>query len=707
MPPSPLDERIVVLQSPDTPTLRLPHPLFPSAASSSTPPRTPVKRRCSPELERLLLGQAVPVTLGRAGGGGGGGGALKEQGSNGTLPPGYRHTHTIDIKLSLGPGAGAGGSGAAGLGNGPGGARRRLSLHLDLNRQPEKPLGAKEGTYQSRSPKASPTTSGRRRVQKEASYSKENSRPSRADPQDQNRSPRLGERHPASARAFPSQDPPSSRTLELMHPLKTGEGAGGPAPPPGENSQPGGGQAGAARRSGRVGAGLRRGGCLSASLASSSSSVSTSRSCLPRPLDWVPCSGRVPGSPTALRKKLGSCLPCAPLSSRPPASFRALQSCVAGGRDPSIKSLASSCSFCSSDPIVTYDPQPRGSSNDDDDYSVRTIWPEELATKMTRSKAGQDQDSGSSPLVLDCRSLAEYTRSRLQGAATHFTDAAGRRRLQQGKLAALGFISPPRGAASREGRDSLKRLWSRERIGYSEMADSSPSPSSPPLSSSPATPTTEVKDAPYRPPVTTQSLHLVLNSPSKEQEELRCGEGSVWSSNGDALLPLTPDIENAALSPILPFLFLGNERDAQDLERMLRLGIGFVLNVTTHLPLYHQDSGLVRYKRLPATDSSKQNLQQYFEEAFEFIEDAHQCGRGVLIHCQAGVSRSATLVIAYLMKHTLMTVSDAYKYVKGKRPIISPNLNFMGQLLEFENDLNAGVTPRILTPKLTGLETEV
>ena len=50
---------------------------------------------------------------------------------------------------------------------------------------------------------------------------------------------------------------------------------------------------------------------------------------------------------------------------------------------------------------------------------------------------------------------------------------------------------------------------------------------------------------------------------------------------------------------------------------------------------------------------------------------------------------------------------DAYKFVKGKRPIISPNLNFMGQLLEFEEDLNNGVTPRILTPKLMGMETVV
>lgn len=172
-------------------------------------------------------------------------------------------------------------------------------------------------------------------------------------------------------------------------------------------------------------------------------------------------------------------------------------------------------------------------------------------------------------------------------------------------------------------------------------------------------------------------------------------------------LPSTPDIENAELTPILPFLYLGNEHDAQDLELMQRLNVGFILNVTTHLPLYHYDLGLFSYKRLPATDSNKQNLRQYFEEAFEFIEEAHQAGQGVLIHCQAGVSRSATIVIAYLMKHSWMTMTDAYKFVKSRRPIISPNLNFMGQLLEFEEDLNNGVTPRILTPKLVGVETMV
>uniref|UniRef100_A0A8C8R7Y3 protein-tyrosine-phosphatase n=1 Tax=Pelusios castaneus TaxID=367368 RepID=A0A8C8R7Y3_9SAUR len=97
---------------------------------------------------------------------------------------------------------------------------------------------------------------------------------------------------------------------------------------------------------------------------------------------------------------------------------------------------------------------------------------------------------------------------------------------------------------------------------------------------------------------------------------LTAGEGLDGDPGGPAL---TPDLESAELSPILPFLFLGNERDAQDLEQMLSLNVGHVLNVTTHLPLYHAHSGHLRYKRLPATDNSRQDLRQYFEEAFEFI----------------------------------------------------------------------------------------
>uniref|UniRef100_A0A3P8SM72 protein-tyrosine-phosphatase n=1 Tax=Amphiprion percula TaxID=161767 RepID=A0A3P8SM72_AMPPE len=509
---------------------------------------------------------------------------------------------------------------------------------------------------------------------------------------------------------------------------------------------------GAVKRGGKE-MGLRNlGGCLStASTSNTSSSNSTASDCrasLFKPLRCASCSGEAGNfeSPAILRKKLvGGCLPCTPLSSSAP--LRAIQSCVTGCNPKASQTGSSTCSYCSSDPIVvTFNPRrgkPPGRSTgaahpmamfqaDDDDYSVRTIWPEELAKKMTHSKAqknhcagmgvgvgktcasqAQNSSNGTGLVLLDCQNLQEYTQ-------TPHTDRAGRRRLQQGKMASFDFMGCRSRSDYDDGRNSLKRLLNKaEDAGMSDGPEPdedaayprSPSPrsASPPspvsFSPPPSAPSTLIKPKPWQREregghslPSAHSLHLALNSLNREQDE----ENSRSLSDESVM---TPDAENAVVSPILPFLYLGNERDAQDLDLLLRLNIGYVVNVTTHLPLYHVNSGL-RYKRLPATDNSKQNLRQYFEEVFEFIE-AYQSGQGVLVHCQAGVSRSATIVIAYLMKHTLMTMTDAYKYVRSRRPVVSPNLNFMGQLLEFERDLNSGVTPRILMPKLNGVETQV
>lgn len=87
--------------------------------------------------------------------------------------------------------------------------------------------------------------------------------------------------------------------------------------------------------------------------------------------------------------------------------------------------------------------------------------------------------------------------------------------------------------------------------------------------------------------------------------------------------------ENMVSSPstILPFLFLGDESDAADAVRLKRLGITHILNVTAHLPAPPTtEAHGFKCKRLPVTDSCRQDMLPYLEEAFQFIGELIDTG---------------------------------------------------------------------------------
>ncbi|XP_046912237.2 dual specificity protein phosphatase 2 [Dermatophagoides farinae] len=139
---------------------------------------------------------------------------------------------------------------------------------------------------------------------------------------------------------------------------------------------------------------------------------------------------------------------------------------------------------------------------------------------------------------------------------------------------------------------------------------------------------------------------------------------------------------------LLPYLYLGNECHASSKNLLLNLGITAVLNVSQSCPNHFEDEFF--YKRIPISDSKCDDITIRINEALNFIDEMKEDRNGkILVHCQAGISRSATICIAYLIKKKRIRMEEAYEFVKSRRQLISPNFNFMTQLMEFEDQIFA------------------
>ena len=68
-----------------------------------------------------------------------------------------------------------------------------------------------------------------------------------------------------------------------------------------------------------------------------------------------------------------------------------------------------------------------------------------------------------------------------------------------------------------------------------------------------------------------------------------------------------------------------------------------------------------RFLRIPVNDSYSEKLLPYFEQAFDFLEKVRCANACVLVHCLAGISRSPTLAIAYVMRHLGLNSEEAYR----------------------------------------------
>ena len=128
-------------------------------------------------------------------------------------------------------------------------------------------------------------------------------------------------------------------------------------------------------------------------------------------------------------------------------------------------------------------------------------------------------------------------------------------------------------------------------------------------------------------------------------------------------------------------VFLGNYDAAKSKDLLIKNNITHVLTYGKYMELKFKND--FKYLQLNIEDIIEEDIENYFKIAFDFIES----GETVFVHCNAGVSRSPSIVIAYLMRKNKLTFLQAYDKVKTCRDSIFPNESFINQLKIYEEKL--------------------
>ena len=132
------------------------------------------------------------------------------------------------------------------------------------------------------------------------------------------------------------------------------------------------------------------------------------------------------------------------------------------------------------------------------------------------------------------------------------------------------------------------------------------------------------------------------------------------------------------------FLYLGNYKIANDISRLNKIGIEYIINLCQDICNNINDKK-IKFLSFNMKDSTKENIECIFYKCFDFINKCKSENKKILIHCYQGISRSACLVTAYLIFSKKIDSDKAFNFVQKKRKIANPNLGFFFQLNVFYN----------------------
>lgn len=140
---------------------------------------------------------------------------------------------------------------------------------------------------------------------------------------------------------------------------------------------------------------------------------------------------------------------------------------------------------------------------------------------------------------------------------------------------------------------------------------------------------------------------------------------------------------------IIDNLYLGNSYNARDYYNLKDIDVGLIVNASKCIPTYFNNE--LEYIVVPVEDVQGANILTYLDGVIDKMHNfiTHNKSKNILVHCFMGSSRSATIIIAYLMKYKGYGYRDALNFIKEKRPVVNLNTDFFDQLNQYEKSLKS------------------
>ena len=122
---------------------------------------------------------------------------------------------------------------------------------------------------------------------------------------------------------------------------------------------------------------------------------------------------------------------------------------------------------------------------------------------------------------------------------------------------------------------------------------------------------------------------------------------------------------------IIEGLYLGSSFNAYNFDELQKNNIKVIINVTDNIDNYYEQNLMLTYYKYSIKDNNQDDITHILIETSNIIDQHLSKGANILVHCFMGASRSASVIIYYLMKKNNWTYGHAKTYVMMKRPLVN------------------------------------